>query len=451
MTAVLVDKSVRRTLFSMAFPMLAGTFAMNAYNLTDTWFVSRLGTLPLAAMGFVFPVVALLTCVAGGIGSGVTTLTSHAIGRHDQTDASRMVCHGLLLTMSVTAVMSIGGYLLITPVFTRLGADSRTLPLISQYMRTWYLGAVFMTLPMTGNGILISCGDSKSAARFMMLGTGLNVILDPIMIFGYLGCPAMGIRGAALATVLSQAVSTIWLMYLLSRKHRLLNRRSMDLSRYPASLRRITGFAVPGILTMILMPISATVITRIISQFGYQAVAAVGAAGRIEMFAFMVPMALGMSLTPFVSQNFGAGRLDRVRQAHKAATGFALSYGGLTTLVFFLCAPWMAAAFTRDPEVTAALTSYIRIISFGYGMMEVHRYCGFFLTGMHRPASTTLLHAIRVLVLLIPLSYLGARWGGIIGVYWGRLITDILVGSVGLIWVWRVLHSIPRQDNVKGK
>jgi Na+-driven multidrug efflux pump len=261
----------------------------------------------------------------------------------------------------------------------------------------------------------------------------------------------MGIRGAALATVLAQAVSTVWLMYLLSCKHHLLSMRSMNLKHYPASLRRITGFAVPGILTMILMPISATVITRIISQFGYQAVAAVGAAGRIEMFAFMVPMALGMSLTPFVSQNFGAGRLDRVRQAHKTATGFALSYGGLTALVFFLCAPWMAAAFTRDPEVTAALTSYIRIISFGYGMMEVHRYCGFFLTGMHRPASTTLLHAVRVLVLLIPLSYLGARWGGIIGVYWGRLITDILVGGLGLIWVSRVLHSIPREDNVTGK
>ncbi len=440
--AVLVDKSVRRTLFSMAFPMLAGTFAMNAYNLTDTWFVSRLGTLPLAAMGFTFPVVALLTCVAGGIGSGVTTLTSHAIGRHDHPDASRIVCHGLLLTISVAAAMSVAGYFLITPTFQRLGADDRTLPLIGQYMRTWYIGAVSMALPMTGNGILISCGDSKSAARFMILGTGLNVILDPIMIFGYLGCPAMGIRGAALATVLAQSISTLWLLYLLSAKHRLLTFGSMNLRHYTASLKRIAGFAVPGVLTLILIPISATVITRIISQFGYQAVAAAGAAGRIEMFAFMVPMALGMSLTPFVSQNFGAGRIDRVIQAHKATTQFALGYGGLTAIVFFLCAPWMAMAFTRDPKVDAVLISYIRIISFGYGMMEVTRYCGFFLTGLHRPAFTTILHAVRVLVLLIPLSFIGARWMGIAGVFWGRLITDLLAGTIGLIWVWRILHLV---------
>ena len=94
--SVLVQKSVKRTLFTMAFPMLAGTFAMNAYNLTDTWFVSWMGTLPLAAMGFTFPVVMLLTCVAGGLGVGVTTLMSHAVGRHDAADAARITTHGLL-------------------------------------------------------------------------------------------------------------------------------------------------------------------------------------------------------------------------------------------------------------------------------------------------------------------------------------------------------------------
>lgn len=447
MTAVLVSKSVRRTLFSMAFPMLAGTFAMNAYNLADTWFVSRLGTLPLAAMGFTFPVVALLTCVAAGIGMAVTTLVSHAIGRHDRDDAARLVAHGLLLTLGVTAVMSVGGYLLITPVFTRLGAGEQTLPLVGQYMRIWYLGAVFMTLPMMGNGILISCGDSKAAARFMMLGTILNLFLDPVMIFGYFGCPAMGIRGAAVATVLSQAVSTLWLVFLLVRKHHLLTRQSMRLTHYLTSLKRIGGFALPGILSMILMPISATVITRIISQFGYQAVAAAGAAGRIEMFAFMIPMALGMSLTPFISQNYGADRIDRLREAQKVSTGFAVLYGGVIAVAFFLCAPWLAAAFTKDPLVTETLVSYIRIISFGYGMMEVHRYCGFFLTGMHKPVSTTLLNCVRVLVLLIPLSWLGAHWHGITGVFCGRLIADIFSGSIGLFWVSRILGSIPAPNN----
>jgi len=189
------------------------------------------------------------------------------------------------------------------------------------------------------------------------------------------------------------------------------------------------------------MPISATVITRLLSAFGHEAIAATGAAGRIEMFAFMVPMALGISLTPFVSQNFGAGRMDRVREAQKVATRFALGYGGVTTVAFFLAAPWLAAAFTDDPKVAGTLISYIRIISFGYGMMEVHRYCGFFLTGMHKPVSATVLNAVRVLALLIPLSFLGARFWGVTGVFGGRLATDIMAGIMGMMCVSKTLNA----------
>jgi len=440
--SVLVRRGVSRTLFSMAFPMLAGTFAMVAYNLTDTWFVSRLGTLSLAAMGFSFPVVMLLSCVAGGIGSGVTTLVSHAIGRHDHDDASRLVTHGIRLMLSVSIILAIAGYLTITPVFTRLGADAQVLPLVGEYMRTWYLGAVFMALPMVGNGILISAGDSKAASLFMVLGMVLNAILDPVMIFGYLGCPAMGIRGAALATVITQAVSTAWLFQLLYKKHRLLVFGSWELRPYLDSIRKIARFAVPGILSMILMPISATVITRILSGFGNEAVAASGAAGRIEMFAFVIPMALGMSLTPFVSQNFGAGRGDRVRRAYTVATRFALCYGGLIAVLFFLSARWLASIFSDDPKVATIIVSYIRIISFGYAMMEVHRYSTFVLTGLHRPAAATLLNATRVLVFLIPLSYLGAHFWGVHGVFWGRLATDLAVGSIGFVWVSRLSRSL---------
>lgn len=426
----------------MALPMLAGTFAMNAYNLTDTWFVSRLGTLPLAAMGFTLPVVMLLTFVAGGIGTGVTTLVSHAIGRHDRDDAATLVTHGLLMILSVTAVISIVGYLTIGPVFRKLGADTETLPLVRQYMSIWYMGAISMSLPHVGNGILISMGDSRSASALMILGTVLNTILDPIMIFGLLGFPAMGMSGAALATVISQAVSMFWLLYLLYRKHRLLTFRRYALGEYLVSFGRIVKFAVPSILSMMLMPISAAVITRLLSGFGNEAVAAAGASGRIEMFAFVVPMALGISLTPFISQNFGAGRVDRIREAYKVACRFAVCYGGFIAVVFFLCARWLAGFFSDDPKVVDVIVSYIRIISFGYGMMEVHRYCGFIFTGLHKPASATVLNAIRVMVLLIPLSCLGAHFWGAIGVFWGRLATDITVGGIGLAWVYCYLRKV---------
>jgi len=122
---------------------------------------------------------------------------------------------------------------------------------------------------------------------------------------------------------------------------------------------------------------------------------------------------------------------------------FALAYGGVVAVVFFVCARLLASVFSEDPKVVETLVAYIRIISFGYGMMEVHRYCGFTLTGLQKPVSATLLNAVRIVVLLIPLSYLGAHVYGLQGVFLGRLATDVVAGSIGLVWVSRTFRSVP--------
>ena len=436
--SVLVQNSVKRTLFAMAFPMLAGTFAMNAYNLTDAWFVAQLGTYALAAIGFTFPVIMLLSCVSMGLGSGITTLTSHALGRKDHEAAAHFATYGMAFACLVSAGMAVAGYFSITPIFTRLGADEHTLPLIGAYMRIWYIGAPTMCLPMIGNGILISMGDSRNASRLMMLGTLLNLLLNPIFIFGWLGLPAMGIRGSALATVIAQAVSMAWLLRLLL-KYRLLKVSGWHFHDAMKAAKRILRFGVPGILSTAMMPISATVITRILSGFGHEAVAACGVAGRIEMFAFIIPMALGMSMTPFISQNYGASRLDRIREAVGLSYRFALGYGVGVAVLFWIFARPLGALFSSDPIVVDILVSYIRIIAFGYGLMETHRYSGMILTGMHRPMSATVLNMIRIVVLMIPLSCLGANLYGVRGVFVGRLVTDILVGVIGILWVRRLL------------
>jgi putative MATE family efflux protein len=433
----LVSGSVRRTLLGMAFPMLAATLAINLYNLTDTYFVSRLGTAALAAMGFTMPVVMLLGFAAGGLGTGVTTLTSHAIGRGDRAGAAKLATHGMLLTAGTSLALSVAGYLSVEAGFARLGADVQTMPLIRSFMGIWYLGGLTMALPAIGNGLLMAAGDSRAASQMMILGTGLNAVLNPILIFGYLGLPPMGIAGSALATVLAQATSTVWLLQLLYRKYGLLTLARWPWRAYLASFRQIVAFAIPSVLSMVLAPLSIAVVTRLLSGFGNEVVAAVGAAGRIEMLAFVIPMALGISLTPFVSQNYGAGRFDRIVEARRLSVRFALAYGGAVAVVFFLAAPWLAAVFSDDPKVVAPLVAYIRIIAFSYGMLEVHRYNGFFLTGLHRPAQATLLNVARVLVLLLPLSFLGAAAWGANGVFAGRLATDLIIGSAGLVWVSR--------------
>jgi putative MATE family efflux protein len=445
--AQLIKFDVKETLFSMALPMLVATVTMNAYNLADTWYVAQLGTLPLAAMGFVFPVVMFFTFIARGVSIGITALTSNAFGRQDNHTASNVVTYGAMLIVILSALLTVIGYFTINPVFSQMGADQKTLPLVTGYMETWYFGAVFMAVPMMGNGVLIALGDSKSASRFMALGALVNIILDPILIFGWLGIPAMGIFGAALATVISQALSTVWLFYLLTAKHKLLKFKLPELNLLIVSWKEIARFAVPASLTMMLMPITAGIITALISEHGVEAVAAASAAGRMEMFAFVIPMALGMTLTPFISQNYGGNRIDRILEARQYVTKFALFYGLCITLLFFICAPYLATLFSNDPQVIQIFITYVRTVSFGYGMMEVHRYCGFFLTGMNKPLYTTVLNLTRTLGLLLPLSFLGSHYGGVEGIFTGRLITDVFSGTIGLLLVGGIIEAKMVQEN----
>ncbi len=442
----LTQKPVLLTLFAMAVPMLGGTFAMNAFNLTDTWFVAQLGTLPLAAMGFSFPVVMLLMSITRGLGTGATAVVSHALGRHDDESAKRITTHTLILAALVVVCVSIGGLLTIDPVFTLLGAEQSVLPLIRQYMTIWYFGVVFMVFPMMAGDIIRATGDTVSPSLIMVLSSVLNMILDPIMIFGLWGFPHLGIRGAALATLLSRAVSCFAVLWILFYRHRLLALSIPAWSDMRESWREVLHIGLPSSLSNILIPISGAVITRIVAGYGEAAVAACGAASRLEMFAFMIPMTLGVSLVPFVGQNYGANRLDRVREGQRYSYGSAFMFGIVIAIFFALFSGQLARLFSRDQAVIAVLTQYLSIIPLGYGMMEIHRYSGFFLNGIKQPLHSTGVNIMRILGLLIPLSFAGGVLFGINGIFWGRMIADVIAGCVGMVWANAILKKIIRQQ-----
>jgi len=447
--AKLTKKPVLRTLFAMAVPMLGGTFAMNAFNLTDTWFVAQLGTLPLAAMGFSFPVVMFLVSITRGLGTGATAVVSHALGRHDHESARRITTHTLFLAALVVVCVSIGGLLTINPVFTLLGAEQTVLPLIRQYMTIWYLGVVFMMFPMMISDIIRATGDTVTPSLIMVLSSVLNMILDPIMIFGLFGFPHLGIRGAALATLLSRAVSCIIVLWMLHARHHLLALKIPSWRSMLASWQEVLNIGLPSSFSNILVPISGAVITRIVAHYGEAAVAACGAASRIEMFAFMIPMTLGVSLVPFVGQNYGANRLDRVRDGQRYSYSFAFLFGIVIALSFAFFSGHLARLFSQDQAVIAMLTRYLSIIPLGYGMVEIHRYSGFFLNGIKKPLHSTGVNAMRILGLLIPFSFVGGMLFGIQGVFWGRAVADIIAGCVGMVWANSILNRVIYQSEIQ--
>jgi putative MATE family efflux protein len=438
----LVKDRVFPTVIRMAVPMLAGTFAMNAYHLVDTWFVSRLGTNALAAMSFTFPVVMLLGFIMRGLGTGVMTVVAHALGKGKQKTAARITTHAAFLSSGIALGLMVAGLLTIKPLFMRLGAEGEVLVLTQQYMAIWYYGLIFRVLHMMFADIIIGTGHTKAVSFLMVFGTMLNFILDPIMIFGLWGFPRMGIQGAALATVISEMLILIMAFQFIHKRYHLIIFASHSFGRIAASWRRILHIGIPTTLSSVLTPLSAMIVIKIVSGFGDAAVAAVGVASRIEMFAFMIPMTVGMSLVPFVAQNYGAKRFDRIQAVRKGTVFFALGFGFIIALIFLIIARPLGKLFSSDPEVINILVRYIYITCFGYGFLEVHRYATFYLTGIHKPILSAFLTAIRVIVLMIPLVYFGAKLFGISGLFWGRLLTDIFSAIIGIIWTGRILKKV---------
>lgn len=438
----LVKESVSKTIIRMAVPMLGATFSLSAYNLTDTWFVSRLGTAPLAAMSFVFPVVMFLRFVVKGLSTGAMTCVGHALGRKAEGDAARLTTHSVLLSFAMVCLITPAGLLSMKPLFLHLGASGEVLSLTGEYMSIWYGGLPITVTQMLLIDIIISLGSAKTASLLIIAGTLLNFILDPLFIFGFFFFPRMEIRGAAAATILSQAIIMLAAFYLMRRKYGLITFGAFSPAHILRSWRRILVIGIPSILSSILTPISLAVIIKIVAGFCSAAVAACGVAGRIEMFAFMIPMTVGMSILPFAAQNYGAKRLDRIETARRGTMLFAFFFGLFMAAVFLLIARPLGMFFSRDKEVIDILCAYIYITCFGYGFLEIHRYCGFYMTGLHRPVSAAILNVIRIIVLLIPLSYLGSKVIGLNGVFWGRLLSDLLAGTIGIIWLKRMLRSM---------
>ena len=443
----LIKHGVNVTLFKMAFPMLAGTIAVNAYNLTDTWFVSRLGTGPLAAMSFTFPVVMVVSFCIMGLATGTMAVVAHALGEGNRTRAARLTTHAFILALLLSLILMVAGLKSVSPLFTILGASGGVLDMVAEYMTIWYGGIISVTVLMILQNAIMGTGDTKSASITMMIGTVLNIILDPVMIFGWIGFPALGIAGAALATVTAQIFSLIYSFYILKKKHGLIKWKGFSVKSMIDSWNSILKLGVPSILSGILTPLSLALVTRIIAGFGPAAVAAMGASGRLEMFAFMIPMSLGMSLVPFIAQNYGAGRFDRILEARSSTMRFALIFGAATTVIFNVFSPFMAKLFSNDPTVIYIMVLNLRIVSFGYGMTEVFRYSTFCLTGIHRPLSSAFLNMTRSMLLLIPLSYLGAVLWGVAGVFWGRLATDAVSGLIGIKFSKKII--LMQQDTAK--
>ncbi len=431
--------------------MVLGLVSINSYSIADTYFVGQLGTLPLAAMGFTFPVAFTLMAFGLGVGIGTSSVLSRLLGTGEIDRVQRITTHALILGLFLGFVVTIVGLATIEPVFTALGADELTLPLVREYMEVYYFGGFLIILPMVGNFAMRAAGDARVPALILTIAALINIALDPLLIFGLLGFPRLELQGAALATVISNGLTVLASVAFLRWREHLIRARYLSFDKLLDSWRTVLHVAVPAIASNVLAPVTVGVITSFVAVFGPAAVAGFGVASRIESLVMIVIFAVTSSVGPFTGQNFGAGRLDRVRRFAWLSERFCVAYTLGAAVILFLVARPVVAIFDSNADVILTATIYLAIVPFslsGFGVM-LTAVAAFNALGKPMPAMT--MTFVKLFLVYIPLAWLLARYFGLAGIFGANAVAHLAFGVVGFVMLRRMLATLAAAQDADGE
>lgn len=426
----LTTRSTRRQLFRLGAPMILGIAAAMSMSLVDAYFIGKIGTEQLAAIGFTFPVILTIQSLSIGLGAGAASVASRAYGKGDRADICRIATDSLVLGFLIVSVLTVIGLLTIRPIFSLLGAEEAIMEHIVSYMRVWFLGVPLLVIPQIANSLLRAGGDSLIASSIMISAAVVNAILDPIFILGLWGFPRLELVGAAWASNGVRAVTLILSLGVVIFRERLLTLSWPGLREILTSWRRILKVALPAAFGSSINPLGIAVVTSLLAVMGASTVAAFGVATRIEAFAAIPMFALSAAIGPIAGQNWTSNHRDRVQKALIQSYLFCIVWSVLIGVGLWLAGDSLAAQFTDDEQVASEVATYLAIVPvslMGYGMVTVAAGC---FNAIDMANRSLVFYALRTGVLYVPLSYAATLYAESTAVYIAIGIANLVAGGV---------------------
>ncbi len=435
----LTEGPIGWTLIRVAIPTAVGIAALMLFQLVDTFYVGMLGSSALAAMGFALPVTLFVMHVAMGIGVGATAIISRAVGEGDRQRIRRLTTDTLMLANLVVLVVALGGISTLRWLFALLGAPPPIIDMIASYMVPWYLGVGLLVIPMVGNSAIRAVGDMKTPMVIMVSAGLVNAVLDPLLIFGIGPFPRLELTGAALATVVSWATAFATSLWVLARRERMISFRVPRLRQVWASWAAVLQVGGPSTLTQLMQPLGAGALTRLVAEFGPAAVAGYAVGARIDTLALVGVYALSAVSSPFVGQNLGAGRMDRIAGGLRFLILACLGWGLGVVLVLIGIAQPVVRAFSDDVVVVHAAETYLQVLPLAYGLLGIATVVGSVLNPLGRPMLSTALAVMRFGLGLAG-AYIGMGQAGLVGLFVGLAAGFALSGAIA----WFVIAPLTR-------
>lgn len=445
----LTQGNLTKQLWLVAWPMMLSIFFYMLYNVVDAFWVSKLSAESIAAVSISQISLFIMVSLSMGITAGSGVLMAMHIGAKEKHEAERVLGQAFVLSAIVGIIFTVISLVFRVELLTLSGATGTIFAPALEYFTVTAAGSIFLFLMMTVNFVFNAQGDTLSLTKLFAISTLINGVLDPIMIFGWFGFPALGIAGAAYATLISQLIFLVLALHKLASPAMMVRFRFSNLVFVWESVKKVLRIGIPASLTQVINPIGFAALMFIVALgFKEAGSIALSIGSRVEFFAFLPAIGFGFGAMSLIGQNIGAGNIARAREAFRKA----LIYGaGLSAALGALCMVFavpITRIFTTDPVVVSYSLSYIWIVALSYAFMSASMIeaSAFQAIGRSWPGFWILI--IRFVVVSVPLAYVLTQvfsfplWGVWVAIVAGNVVASV----VGYIWITHTLKKFDVDD-----
>ena len=436
----LVSGSIPRHLVSQTTPAVIGVGAIMSIGIVDAYFIGQLGSEPLAAIAFIFPVAVASTSLGVGVMVGINSVVARALGEGDFAKAAQRANFGIVFAVACGLLMGLTLWALIDPIFTAMNAPPALMPLIRAYMIPYAVGFPLSLAIMGFNGVLRGQGEARRTSTVSITYAAANWVLNPLLIMGGFGFDGLGIAGSAYATVIGWGIGVLMALWLLRGTPLPLNlglRRNGGLAGPAKAIIRV---GLPAAFSNAINPLGLSILTALVALEGEAAVAGFGAAGRLQSFVIVPLLGLSGAIGAIVGQNWGAGRVDRAREAVLYAGGFCIVWGLIVAIGVMAAGQSFARIFTSDPAVIAEFDLYLRIAAWGYAGFGLLIVGNGIMNAVDKAGFALVQSVMRVFLVMLPAALILRPSMGSSAIYTAELAANVF-GAVSAVVLVRYIFQ----------
>jgi len=432
---------VGRLLFSMSLPMMASMLVTALYNVVDSMFVSRISENALTALSMAFPVQNLMIAISVGLGVGLNAVLSHALGAKDQKSVKKAASNGLFLSLICAAVIMLAGAMCVRPYFE---AQTDIVDIVESgvtYTSIVTIGCFGMFMQIFFERLLQSTGRTVLTMMSQATGAIINIILDPIMIFGLFGFPKMGVAGAALATILGQWIGACLGLYLCRKKNPEIRLTLRGFRPDGSMIKRILVIGVPSIIMQSIGSVMTFLMNQILIAFSATAVAVFGVYFKLQSFVFMPVFGLNNGTVPIVAYNYGARKPERMTKTIRYSISAAVCIMIAGLAIFQIATKPLLEIFDASDEMLRIGIPALRIISFSFPVAGFCIGAGSVFQALGYSIYSMVNSIVRQLVVLIPSAYLIGRITGDVTMVWYAFVIAEVFSLILSIFFFRRIYN----------